>query len=266
MKPRVPSLKKTVKHTSHRKSSTATPLKQPVANSTHIVSSITSPGQIHPNGRTALSHQQRVVLSQSQHSSSHAIISRKNICRSFSTQTPHDLSINDKTVSSSSSPSIESIDNTETVVQSPSAPITEHVFLRIDLQRQVFRNRTTVSFPDVTPEYIVLESQEALRKGLKGRPSCDNFQYKLLPSPEFAQTGKNWNRYEYSFAQREMNGSIDPYTLQSILLDHFINKMNAQLVSSHGNSGFLLETVTHVLQFPIYHDITYDGTYFKEDV
>jgi hypothetical protein len=159
---------------------------------------------------------------------------------------------------------------------SPTAPqatetkqLTEHVFFRVDTLHRFFWNHITVSFPDHTPNGIVQETTKALQYALKNRPDCQNYAQNRLPPPKFEQFGANWNRWEWSIRQREIDGALDPMLITTIILDHFHNNLNAVYKSSSSSSSLTRESVTHVLQFPVdsidertyigsYHDTIYD--------
>jgi len=67
----------------------------------------------------------------------------------------------------------------------------------------------------------------------------------------------------YHLSQREVEGAVDPYTLQAIVLDYMVNELNGTLVSS--TSSFSMkntETNTFVLTFPHTTEaFNYNGSY-----
>jgi len=138
-----------------------------------------------------------------------------------------------------------------------------HVFLRFDVRQSLFNNSISISLPETTPQSVMNIVVASLSEALKDRPDGLSFKNDRLPQPEFYQTGANWNRFQYTIAQREVSGALDPYVIQAIVLDALTNRADAKIVSSNslGVPGST-ESVTYVLTVNVQADcIDYNGTY-----
>ena len=135
-------------------------------------------------------------------------------------------------------------------------PVIEHVFIRFDYKSSFFDNFLQVSLPENTPVAVVELINNSLRDALKDRPTGRDYSNNKLSAPEFVQTGVCWNRYIWTLCQREVEGSLDPYTLQGIVLDALTNQMHAKIVGNTSLGRIGHESYTYIVGVPV-HNLDY---------
>jgi hypothetical protein len=83
--------------------------------------------------------------------------------------------------------------------------------------------------------------------------------------PQFTQSGAEWGRFMYTLTQREVEGAVDPYTLQTIILDHLVNVLGGTVVSSTSSySKRMTETNIYILSFK--HESPESRSYYRKRV
>lgn len=95
----------------------------------------------------------------------------------------------------------------------------------------------SVCFPAFTPSSIIDIANAAMIEAFKDKSAGLDYSDEKLEEPHFVQTGRDWNRWKYTLVQREIQGALDPYNVQSVLLDALVNKGPCKLIGTMATPG-----------------------------